>query len=1269
MAIKKAVKRLGIFLLVIAVLLLSAHLYITYRANQLFSRLISSVSNGKYQGEAKAVHFKYFPLSITAAGVHVEPAADSIKQKNYCTVQADTLFGKVHSLYSLLFNKDLSIDEIRIVKPILNIYDAGLDTTTATENRPVRHAINDVKNVMLRTFEALEVKRFSMTDLGFHYYTNAAKNLFYRVNHINLFIDNFKMAYLPGPDSASSVQADLVFSISDPDVQYPDSTLKVDVRSLQLNTIKNSFTIESFSLAKSKPGSDSFVTRIQQSHLQISGVNWQRWFSDGTVEVDKVEALDGQTIFDLTGNKKLPTAQRRQRFDSAAIIKFLSPLVVHELQINKVQHNLRARGGNGNFSMSLLGDSLRITELVINDTLEKPVQFAGLSLRVNDFIQGDDKSTYDAGFSRLVINNNELILENYRLETLPGSPYGSNYKLHIPQLKLYDFELDELMRARLVASRMSLEAPELSIIIPAEKKTRKPAKDFTELMASLRPVLAIGSIDVSNANVLATPERKNGVSFNLSRIDAVINVDRMFAATQPTGFIYAATRLNADRLGITGPGMFINVSQPVIKPGLSVILLQKINGAMNNGAVKFNLQNVQFIPDKKILEKNNDHSFVIPELIVGSGDVFFNTNIKSNHAGASAFMIERLEAPSLNVHVEGNGFTAGVQQLKAGADRFVVNKTGVSWTRLQLQSPGLQFSNASTHIKTGKMVLEQPGNITLANVVMDVETDSTNLHISASRIVAAAAYNNGGFKHINLQRVYAEKPVFTGVVHTGRPGATAPLPGVNIGEVILKDAVIKADMINKDHITHIKANGNTIRLTGVHTDTVNQQLLAASISAVLSNPLFSKDSAAGYTAGGAAISASNFSYGMASRMIQARVDSLQLHTLALKIPGKKDSFDVTLQNVGIAGYDFKSDEPVAPADLLHHNNWWARGVNISKPGALSNIQLTNFHINRFRHTAGWDSLTWMPEISRDSFWNSFAYIKDYLTVRLGPTRIFNWRVIDSAGNMYLSAQRVDNAYTLIQAERNRQKPFDTISYRPLLARSLQQLAVNFAVDTMYMNDGYIRYNEIGEKTGQEGYLFFDQVRGSFINIKNYGYVPLDTLQLKLESRLMGTGDLRMSFRQSYNDSLQGFHMLAQMRQFNLPDLNSILIPSVSVKINRGFADSMWMRVEANDYTAFGLMDLRYHNLKLSVLKKGQEKFFLSGAANWLANLILHSSSKSEPGIVYRARWRDRSTFNYWAKIAISGLLTNLGIKKEKKQIKKYKRLPNRPSLPEFPANF
>jgi hypothetical protein len=246
-----------------------------------------------------------------------------------------------------------------------------------------------------------------------------------------------------------------------------------------------------------------------------------------------------------------------------------------------------------------------------------------------------------------------------------------------------------------------------------------------------------------------------------------------------------------------------------------------------------------------------------------------------------------------------------------------------------------------------------------------------------------------------------------------------------------------------------------------------------------------------------------------------------------------------------------------------------------------------------------------------------------------------------------------------KVERDKRVTDDTVKYRPLLARMFNRLRFPLKLDTINLKNSVIWHNVIDEKTEKEGTIFFTEVNGTVTNIRNFDIQKDDSIRVDLTSKLMSRGQLRFQFRESYEDSIQGFLMSVRMGGMEMQELNRLMIPLNNVRVDRGVIRDVSMRVKGNEYFAYGSMDMNYENLKVSVLNVQNKK---KGIVSWLANILVRGKN-SKTGIIYTERLTDKSVFNFWSKISLNGLMTNLGVRKNGKQVRKFYRSLEKYELP------
>jgi hypothetical protein len=224
------------------------------------------------------------------------------------------------------------------------------------------------------------------------------------------------------------------------------------------------------------------------------------------------------------------------------------------------------------------------------------------------------------------------------------------------------------------------------------------------------------------------------------------------------------------------------------------------------------------------------------------------------------------------------------------------------------------------------------------------------------------------------------------------------------------------------------------------------------------------------------------------------------------------------------------------------------------------------------------------------------------------------------------------------------------------------------VDSLRLYDGHLVYEEFNDKTNSIGKVEFTHIQARIRNIKSYGYGSTDSLYLGVTTRFLDQAYLGLRFHESYTDTLSAFLMQVRLGSFDLTKLNPVIGPLASAKVDKGYLDTLELKAIGREYIAYGKMQMLYRDLNIVFLNKSDQdkKTVMTRFTTWVANLVVKGDNTKRTGTVYTQRVRDRSVFNYWIKIVLSGALTNAGIKSNTKQEKKYKRSVKKLNVPEIP---
>ena len=296
------------------------------------------------------------------------------------------------------------------------------------------------------------------------------------------------------------------------------------------------------------------------------------------------------------------------------------------------------------------------------------------------------------------------------------------------------------------------------------------------------------------------------------------------------------------------------------------------------------------------------------------------------------------------------------------------------------------------------------------------------------------------------------------------------------------------------------------------------------------------------------------------------------------------------------------------------------------------------------------------------------YQTDYITFHSGLVQLtgFDLARYEKANAMLLHTMEIRNP--IITIFRDKLPPFRTGVVRQLPVGMIKSVPFDLRVEQLKLVNGSLSYTEKNAKTRAEGTLVLTRLNGLLANIRNQDLVEKDSLLLTMNAYLMDSAFIDLHVKESYLDSLSGFLMTLRMRPTSLSFLNPVLAPLSNVAITSGTIDSFHLRVIGREYLAIGEMNMYYHNLRIKLVKDGNENesSFLGNVASVLVNtFFVRKNNNGRTGLVYYARMRDRSFFNYIVKTAFSGIATSVGVRKNRKYIKRYRKEIREKHLPEI----
>lgn len=256
------------------------------------------------------------------------------------------------------------------------------------------------------------------------------------------------------------------------------------------------------------------------------------------------------------------------------------------------------------------------------------------------------------------------------------------------------------------------------------------------------------------------------------------------------------------------------------------------------------------------------------------------------------------------------------------------------------------------------------------------------------------------------------------------------------------------------------------------------------------------------------------------------------------------------------------------------------------------------------------------------------------------------------GVLHAKAMKVDDA--LVKVFMNREMPpgpANKGSNFPHMA--LQRLAVETTVDTLKLAKVNIAYTEYNPISQQRGTVHIDRLNGQVLNVTN------DSLSLaknhhavaNLNAYLIKAANLDIRIDFDLTSKNGAFTFKGNIGKMDMTKLNPLSQALGLVKIDKGEIQKIDFDVKANEQGSTGTMHLYYNDLKVSLLKEGEdgEPAKKKGLLSFLANTLIIKDANPSKGDQLRTarilfeRPPGASFFNLLWKSVFVGMRETVGL--------------------------
>lgn len=1246
---------------------LAMHAWLLRHTEDILQELVRQESDGRVTMQVEKARLRYRKHRLSLEQVRLVCRDTSSGRAAF-----DLLFASVElsvaSFSDLLFRGKLIVPTIEVSKPLIQVTPAKKDE----EKISLSEALGDVYIYIQKTLNNLEVENLRISDGTFA--LSARDNPGRRISifQIGLQVNNFHVDQERPDSSRFFFSDDVTLTTGRESIRFPDSIHLVHYKALRLSTRSGIVELDSCVLAGQSRDSIQGSFELQFEQIRMVDVDFTALYREGRLRMDSLQCTVPKLRLDLVRRESGNPADARAVL-SRLVSRLAGDLDIRHASLLRSQVNLQVRKGSKVLPFRSSNDDFYIRGLKVAQNQEPSIAVDAFDFFIRDYISYTADSLYAIRFDSIRIQDEALVLTNLRLQPARPSRDGSVRTLNVPAFVLRDVDWPRLLLDRELAAREAvLERPVIRIVnarspgtVSAQAKETVAALSKWVLLDQLR--LEHANIDVENTSsgthlhmedlmaqlvpgeLLKAPSLEN-LEAGLRSLDVgITRVQTPALKVDINGLAYHGKNSGwtATSVGFTtGDGNVQGMFERARINGLQ--LPGKGEEALRIGALTWETGSVTTRAQEK-RPGRKDKFRNLPALIVDT-ILLHNTALESRFSNDGSLSTFIPQATGYAVAIAPNGDWSGNLSNLTGSSGFWMRPGAtIRWQAMRQESGGLVCVDGVSCAVNGA-------------------SDSIFASIPQLRFRMSSSGESGALLHASYLEI---------------PDAV-----IRFRHVPKKDA----GLIRKPQPWKVLIDTVQVYRAELDLESGDERKLrlVSKAAQLRAEPMrFRPDGSVFFGAMDLQLEQWSVTAG-AERSADGRSGRLKLHCDSLRAGGDSpDGWNAAVRSLLLQQVVFRhgdrsrtsgdfhieqleaADLSMDPSVLRDPENWWRKQGRLSISNTTMQWRLRESQLSLVN--AGWsasnrrfsaEALSLRPYLSADSFLSSKVFETDYIALQ--KTRVsLEGADLDFSSEPRIHARSASLSGGLLEIRRDKRMPERIGQYKPLPTHQLARLGFDLRIDTLSISNGHVEYTEIGEKSGKAGTVSFDQLEATMTGIRSREIGSLDSLRLRARARFLDTANIVLRFRQSYSDSLAGFVLTAAIAPFDLRALNPVTEPLAATRIRRGLLDSLYMRVVARDYLSRGEMQCFYRELNVD-LGNPDRKFtsFLASPVNLIADLfVIRRNNRTHPGLIFYPRNREKSIFNYWVKLTLSGVLTSTGARSNGKYEREYARQLEQLKLP------
>lgn len=1241
------------------------HYLIAFKIKDIAKYAVYKESKGIYSFDASSIDVSIWKKTIVLKNCRLV-CNDTVNTVTSYSAGIPEVYFRLESIGKLLLNKQVAIDSMAVVMPKVDIRSHKIDTG---ENKPISFHASQIIDVLHKMVASLQIRSFSIREASLSFVTSKT-GIPFQSDHINFFIRNFSKKDKEKKYLFSSDDIDMF--ITDQHWKLPDGIHEVAFKKLHFSGKNQFFELDSC-LFKTKATPQHAGIEITTDKLFFNSKNLQNVYQNNALEIDTLNCIHPVV--------SMETSQKKGHDSTRAVTSALQRLFqkINFKYLSIVDGQVLQNGiGNTNPTYGTRKANIQVYNLDYDASRKDPLTTDSVKLRLNEiaFISPDSMQRLD--INDFYFNRNELLMYHAAYGPTENNKSNKGLSFKTPALRIENISVSDLLNEKLKGTKALLYEPNFTMFDKSPATGANPGRpnsmdNFYKVLHGLHEMIDVDTFQVVNG-ALRYDIKRNATHSTLKDLNATILLQKLFDSDSLVDIKRSLPELTIGEVNLYSPNMKLKAMQYRFKGTHRHNWAKSFDLHLKNSTAVKGTGLYWEIFDWDLLANHHIISFEYlkaNKLVVDNEVTTVAEKKKAAAKKLPVITIRRLDVDTLLVEKKmKNGGDLKLAGRNICLDDIASKDNYMVWGNMVADFNNIHLADSNMNLQVDKFSINNEYQNEMTGISFKTSREGKSTSIIVPQVIIKTQIHSSNIKEADINTIAINNAKAIIQTQTAdfenetKKDFKVPF-NLRTAKLVVNNASVKytaekitgattADLMVDMNVKDLKASKEgeakisyALAVVTIKDAQLNKGLLDVKV------PL-------------AALLAENgigklnndrkleLNTGLQLKWENASVKTNKGDSVALAV--NKLSGSYTDEN-----FFFHPQEKQSIQTLLNK-------VMINNGSVLYKSKKSTLNVEALSWNESADKLTlknfsMLPNMTRDSAFKEGNWQADYLTLTGRELSVQGVQLKRTKGDSSINIRNITLDSMSLATARDKRLPFKHGVEKPMPTILIQNIPVKVDVDTIHVKNSHVEVHEISKVTNQEGVIPIDNINAVITNFSNYNNRN-DSLSIYANADIFGGSIRHFHYKEAYGDSLSSFRVMVAVSPLQLAGLTTAAMPLNAVKVNDGKSDTLFASWVGNKYAAVGDMNFYYDKLKIEMLdaKDFNHHSLKLRIENMLASVLIKKSN-SKNSKTFFVRDREKFVFNYWFKTCLRGLLTSVGMKKNKKYLKEYNSSKEKYSLP------